>query len=154
MNGIVSCVKCSRFRPLESYPNTLTSPYQANSQEINELNIRRQMELEIISELDKNDIDSMYYLVHANWINKWKEFIFNKKSEINNSPLGILPPGPITNNLLYIDPECSILRQKLRAAIDYRGLNHKVWEAYLNMYGGGPTIARRKLNIYEENKKN
>jgi DUSP domain len=149
---IVICEKCRCFRPLESYPNIINNPSSVTAQEIHELNLRRQMELQTISELDKNDFQSMFYLIHAGWINKWKEFVFNK-SESSSSPAGVLPPGPISNHLLFTDSECKIPKPKLKAAIDYRGLNERVWEAYYNIYGGGPVLIRKKLTIYEENKK-
>ena len=38
---------------------------------------------------------------------------------------------------------------KLKPAVHYRGVNKKVWEAYMFIYGGGPQIVRKTLNIYE-----
>ena len=152
IDGAVVCKKCEGFRPLESYPNLLHSPERATEQEINELNTRRQIELQIISALDTNAKQEVYYLIHSNWINKWKDFIFNK-AEGTDPARGSLPPGPISNDQLFVDSECKKLRPKLRAAIDYRGINNKVWEAYHSIYGGGPVIIRKKLNIYEESRK-
>lgn len=42
------------------------------------------------------------------------------------------------------------LRLKLKPVAHYRGVNEKVWQAYYKIYGGGPALARRKLNIYDE----
>ena len=65
LDRIISCVSCSAFKPLEAYPNILKNPDMVTSQEIDELNERRQIEFETISELDKNDIQDKYYLIHA-----------------------------------------------------------------------------------------
>jgi hypothetical protein len=34
--------------------------------------------------------------------------------------------------------------------IHYRGVNKSVWDAFLKIYGGGPSIARKALDIYSE----
>ncbi|OMJ92932.1 hypothetical protein SteCoe_4141 [Stentor coeruleus] len=151
VDGCIACTKCSAFRPLTTYPNLLSNPEHTSKQEIHELHLRRQSELQTISELDKNEAQGVFYLIHANWITKWKEFVFNK----NQNPgfqAGALPPGPITNHLLFEDSECKVLKLKLKAAMDYRGLNEKVWQAYHRIYGGGPMIVRKRLNIYDEPK--
>lgn len=150
--GLVTCTTCNTFRPLESYPNLLTDPENATVQEIYELNVRRDIELQTIRELDNDEKKNVYYLIHSDWIKKWKEFIFNK-SEDNKIGARVLPPGPISNHLLFSDLECKKLKPKLRAAIDYRGLSDKVWQVYYQTYGGGPIIVRKKLNIYDEAKK-
>ncbi len=32
--------------------------------------------------------------------------------------------------------------------MDYRGVNEFVWEAYWRIYGGGPAIVRKVMDIY------
>ena len=148
LEGQIQCTQCTAFRPLESYPNLIDNPQNATQTEIEELNLRRELELEEIKRLDEHYLTSNWYIVNAEWINQWKSFIFNEK---NTSELGKLPPGPISNNLLFKDPSNpSELKPKLKPAVHYRGVNYKVWKAYLKTYGGGPQIVRKKLNIYDE----
>lgn len=151
VDGCIACTKCSAFRPLSSYPNLLSNSEHITQQEIHELHLRRQCELQTISELDKNEVQGEFYLIHANWITRWKEFVFNK-NQMPGFQAGALPPGPITNNMLFEDLERKVFKLKLKAAVDYRGLNEKVWQAYHRIYGGGPVIVRKRLNIYDESK--
>jgi hypothetical protein len=38
----------------------------------------------------------------------------------------------------------------LKKAVNYRGVNEQVWLSYYKIYGGGPVIARKTLNLYDE----
>jgi hypothetical protein len=150
------CEVCQNFRPLDTYPSLLTQPEKATQMEINELGKRRQMELQIISELDTGNEVSDWYLINTEWITQWKCFVFNKPSSYTeqnslNQTIGVLPPGPISNHKLFTDPRNPVtLRPQLKAVTNYRGVNERVWKAYFKFYGGGPVIVRRKLNIYQE----
>lgn len=146
-DGSIACSACKHFRPISSYPRLSSHPSLASDQELHELNLRRQLEIQKISQLDKIDPKGKYYLIHTGWFNKWKEFVLSKNSE--NKQSIILPPGQITNHLLFEDSQFKVIKSGLRAVNDYRGLNEEVWNAYLDIYGGGPTILRKKLNIYE-----
>ena len=33
---------------------------------------------------------------------------------------------------------------------DYRGVNQKIWEHWVKIYGGGPEIPRKSVDIYED----
>ena len=146
-DGQISCQSCKLFRPIETYPHLSKHPALASKQELHELNLRRQTEIQKISKLDKIDPKGKFYLIHAGWVNKWKEFVLNKSHDKQQSC--ILPPGPICNHLLFEDEDCRAVKRKLKAAIDYRGLNKEVWVAYLEIYGGGPEIVRNKVSIYD-----
>lgn len=146
-DGQISCQSCKLFRPIETYPHLSKHPSMASEQELHELNLRRQTEIHKISKLDKIDPKGKFYLIHAGWVNKWKEFVLNKSHDKQQNC--VLPPGPICNHLLFEDVDCSVVKRKLKAAIDYRGLNKEVWVAYLEIYGGGPEIVRNKVSIYD-----
>lgn len=66
--------------------------------------------------------------------------------------LGILPPGPISNNKLLRKTKDNtfVPRTKLEKLEDYRGVNEFVWETFERVYGGGPAITRQDLDIYSE----
>jgi hypothetical protein len=61
---------------------------------------------------------------------------------------GALPPGPIANHKLLRKsgeplPNLKRIRQ-------YRGINSKVWNFLFGIYGGGPAIRRKTLDLYDE----
>ncbi|CAG9332517.1 unnamed protein product [Blepharisma stoltei] len=156
-DGEILCTKCECFRPLESYPNLISNPNNATQQEIIEIQKRREIELEMISNLDvQSEEQGLWYIINADWIADWKNFIFNKTTRSSryispNEKIGVLPPGPITNNKLFTNPENPVeIKSKLKPVAHYRGVNENVWNLYLKIYGGGPEIVRRKLNIYED----
>jgi len=129
---------------------------KASEVEIDELSRRRKAELEMLTTKDSVEISDVFYLINCNWISEWKSFIFNKSSlneeQISpNEKIGTLPPGPISNNELFSTPEDPReLIQGLKKAVNYRGVNEQVWFTYFKIYGGGPVIARRTLNLYDE----
>ena len=59
----------------------------------------------------------------------------------------MLPPGPISNDDLFDGKHR--LKKGLKKVEHYRGVNKQVWETYLQIYGGGPVIERRYLDIYQ-----
>lgn len=87
-----------------------------------------------------------------------------------NKEIGVLPPGPINNNNLFIivksqDAQLNqsdisltspkvIKTRKLRGDLtlneDYRGVNKDVWQLLNKIYGGGPIIVRKRLDIYSK----
>jgi len=146
-DGSITCCVCKHFRPITTYPRLSTHPQQASEQELHELNLRRQLEIQKISQLDKLDHKGRFFLIHTGWFNKWKEFVLSKNTEKKQAV--ILPPGQISNHLLFEDEHFKVIKSNLRAVNDYRGLNEEVWKAYVEIYGGGPEIMRKKLNIYE-----
>ena len=155
-DGEITCRTCKSFRPLSTYPNLLTDPAAATTKEVEELQARRKAELELISQLDSQEPTGVWYIINSDWITEWKNFIFNKPSHnrlqnSTNKNIGTLPTGPISNSRLFVNPDNPTeLKPKLKPVAHYRGVNERVWNTYFKIYGGGPIIARRKLNIYDE----
>mmetsp|Transcript_12358 Transcript_12358/g.23433 ORF Transcript_12358/g.23433 Transcript_12358/m.23433 type:complete len:491 (-) Transcript_12358:61-1533(-) len=157
-DGTIMCSGCRGFRPLSSYPSLLLDPMNATPGEIQEIQSRRELELAMISSLDNSSEaeQTAWYIINADWVSEWKCFIFNKPSHVReqnsiNQEIGVLPPGPISNHKLFRDPLSPLdLRPKLKPVAHYRGVNEKVWQTYVKLYGGGPMICRKRLDIYEE----
>eukprot|EP01137_Pigoraptor_chileana_P037571 Opistho-2@34864 len=100
---------------------------------------RRQYESARISELDRTDGHGGWYLISAQWLNEWHAF---KNSKDPNHR----PPGPVRNtDMLQADGQP---KPKLRAALHYRGIGKEVWEFFVQVYGGGPSIRRANIDIY------
>lgn len=145
--GVINCVHCEKFRPISTYPNISSQSLSVTEQEVKEINLRRTQELEKVRELNDENPQGTYYLIHSEWVNLWKLFIFSK----SKNPLEALPPGPITNFSLFENEECTRLKQNLFPNIDYYPLSPGLWEYYLHNYGGGPTIKRKQAGIYQVN---
>eukprot|EP00916_Digyalum_oweni_P005216 GHVL01009176.1.p1 GENE.GHVL01009176.1~~GHVL01009176.1.p1 ORF type:complete len:460 (+),score=84.30 GHVL01009176.1:200-1579(+) len=79
-------------------------------------------------------------MVSAEWVKAWKDFVLHSAS----------PPGPIDNSVL-VDSD-GIPYSNLIAAKHYKGVNEVIWKYWITRYGGGPVIARRTFNIYEDDK--
>lgn len=144
--GRVQC-ECDRFRPVQSYASL--DKGKVLESDIAEIQLRREIEMEWINKLDEDLEPDTWYLINADWVNAWKAFVLNKstRQRHSNSEVGVLPPGPINNwSLLKEDGD---LKPKLKAAVHYRAINKKVWETYIFIYGGGPEITRKSLNIYD-----
>jgi hypothetical protein len=148
-SGKVQC-ECERFRPLESYPNIIEGKDVASSTEINEIQMRRELEMAWINRLDEDQEPNEWFLINAEWVNAWKSFVLNKspRARLSQSPVGVLPPGPINNWTLL--KENGELKPGLKPAVHYRAINRKVWETYVFIYTGGPEIVKKSLKIYED----
>ncbi|KAA6400696.1 MAG: hypothetical protein EZS28_003777 [Streblomastix strix] len=57
-------------------------------------------------------------------------------------------PGPITNNKLLESDNVTPVPELTHR--DYRGVNKEMWDFLFQIYGGGPEIKRRTLDIYED----
>lgn len=50
----------------------------------------------------------MFFMISSDWLLQWKSFISNKKNDKKfvrvspNPEIGVLPPGPILNDSLFI----------------------------------------------------
>ena len=144
----VQC-RCGKFRPLETYPNLENNVFACTEAEISEVQQRREIEMNLINQLDTTEENGVWYIINAEWVNCWKSFVFNKpiRTGINLPAVGVLPPSFINNHALL--KEHGEPKAKLKPVVHYRGVNKKVWEAYIHIYGGGPPIIRNKINIYE-----
>lgn len=101
---------------------------------------RRFDEGKAIQELDSSSIaeGESWYLIDSNWLHQWNSF----KTGVQP------PPGPISNSRLFKSGNLGVLRDNLSRGIHYRGVNEKVWNYFLGIYGGGPPIKRSTINIY------
>ena len=97
------------------------------------------------------------------------------QNEIRSSPnqrIGILPPGPISNNCLFVnegipyaaemhasvfnDSKSPKANRSSKMAVkhnlvnekDYKTVKKEVWDKFSKIYGGGPAIIREKPYIY------
>ena len=76
------------------------------------------------------------------------------KSRVKFSPnkeIGILPPGPIDNQVFY-DSQGEV-KQELELNKDYRGVNIDVWKSLSKIYQGGPLVVRSEMDIYSKDLK-
>ena len=131
------CATCNSFRPLETYPNILTSPLtvffihtlfshiyiyisiilQVTNMEVEAVEFRRKEERQLISGLEKEGGE--FYMINSKWLKEWKSFVFNKAmggdvSKSINKRIGIFPPGPISNHELFVlNPEKRELKSNL-----------------------------------------
>ncbi len=62
---------------------------------------------------------------------------------------GALPPGPISNHLLLKQNGDPIQNLRPGRVGHYRGINSRVWDVFVGIYGGGPLLIRRTLDIYD-----
>lgn len=101
------------------------------------LQIRRKLEEKEVSILDSLTIPKGHYwhLIHSEWLKLWHNF-----------KQGDDVPGLISNHLL-LDQDSKPLKG-LRKAVDYRGVNRRVWNYFYERYGGGPVIIRHCIDIY------
>lgn len=70
-----------------------------------------------------------------------------------NPKIGVLPPGPISNDDLFIKvidgkDATTQIKDGLELNKHYRGVNKEVWQIFHRMYGGGPIVIREELDIY------
>jgi hypothetical protein len=85
-----------------------------------------------------------FYMIHSKWLQQWRAFVTEEGER----------PGPISNAELLCpsadDPLMLVPKEELVKAKDYRGLHGPVWGGLLKLYGGGPPILRKTMNIYAE----
>jgi Ubiquitin carboxyl-terminal hydrolase/DUSP domain len=95
---------------------------------------------------EASDDHLRWFLMSEWWLNRWRNFI-NNSGPSDGSGRGILPPGPIDNARLLDKSGHPLPNQ--RAIIHYRGVNYKVWRFLSSIYGGGPLLKRKEINLYE-----
>jgi len=89
---------------------------------------------------------SRWFIVSEWWLSRWRNFI-NNGGPSDGTGRGTLPPGPIDNARL-LDKAGNPLPNQ-RAAVHYRGVNVRVWRFLHGVYGGGPVLRRKEINLYE-----
>lgn len=138
-NLVASHGECSGLAPLR-----MARPCARCAEESVALIERRKREEEDIQALDTSSIKSgeHWYLISSEWLLHWGQF---KAGEA-------LPPGPICNDLLLIPGGGNVAEQEPRPNLvrgtHYRGVNKRVWDYFVRIYGGGPAIIRKNINIY------
>ena len=131
-----------------STSSTKNLTQKQNSKESSET---RNKEMEDILNLDTVDntptgMDgSVWYIMSESWLRSWRHYVFG----VQSAPR----PGSVDNwALLESHDENDFKKQKakegLRQVEDYRGVNRMVWEYFVNIYGGGPAIVRKDLDIH------
>lgn len=144
--GVIICNNCEKFRPINTYSSISNQFSVVSENELKEINMRRAQELQKVKVLNEENREGVFYLIHAEWVNCWKSFIF---FGTKNFEFGPLPPGPISNFLLFENEECTILRQGLLPNLDYYPINSGLWDYFFHNYGGGPIIKRKQTGIYQ-----
>ena len=113
----------------------------------------RENEKNAISALDaraaaeSSDSDP-FFLIHFAWLAKWRKFIAGSSDR----------PGPISNWVLFrvdddvktVRDDPALLKPNLKRGVDYKGMHYIVWKGLFDIYGGGPQIARKTLDIYDQ----
>jgi CRP-like cAMP-binding protein len=100
---------------------------------------RREVEKAQIQALDKTKKVQHWFIIDAEWLQEWRSYVQGGKR-----------PGPI-NNAHMLEANSSgvyVARAGLTKAHDYRAVNDRVWAFFQRAYGGGPTLARGKVDIY------
>lgn len=100
--------------------------------------MRTVMSLELKSQAPLTKADPVWYLISEAWIRSWREYVRGRKRRRR--------PGPIDNSFLLHSDGRPL--DRLSPVRDYRGLQRDVWEKLHAMYGGGPAIVRRRIDIY------
>lgn len=147
-NEDILCTSCNVFKPLEMYKNLVHQPMKATEEELLYLNKRRKAEKDLIFEKENSkQIDSLWFIISTQWLIHWKCFLSNKtiakvdgndvdfKDQLSiseNPNIGVLPPGPISNSDLFINPnaENPKIRPGLELNKDYRGVTKEVWQIF------------------------
>jgi len=147
--GSISCLHCERLIKPEVIPNILNSPLEATNNDIDSLIMRRKQECKQFHELfNAESLSNKLYMINLEWFLEWKCFVTNDLSEkylVNdkknisiNKTIGVLPPGPISNNKLI--NSSNTLKKNLANNTDYILVNEGLWKFFLLNFGGGPEI--------------
>ena len=111
---------------------------------------------------DENAVrgNDRWYIIDAKWLSRWKAFLFNDPASSSysritryqwgfNGSTGYPPPPPISNSALLL-PDLKTPKLKLKPRIHYRGVSETIFTYLRQRYGGGPTIRRGTLDIYDD----
>lgn len=153
-NNTVKCFTCKRLRKIESFNNILTNPMNCLDNEIELLNQRRQEEKPFLQLISSGQEEEIQYALDSEWFNNWKFFVTNdisekpKKRLSQNQRIGVLPPGPISNNSLF-DKNAkefseSNLKKGLKKNVDYMLIAKNHWKFLVDNYRGGPEVSVMK----------
>lgn len=189
----IICNKCLKFKPITFYPNLAHSPADVTSKELKAIHKRRKLERKLVIEAEKagqslQGQSTVWYIISNKWLYKWKCFIQNEVtlnnffdneewaasiSLSNNSEIGVLPPGLISNEedlfeeisensgandspqeINGVIPPGKAIKKDLRVNINYRAVNPYVWYIFYVNYGGVlgasqvPSLPREAIDMY------
>jgi ubiquitin carboxyl-terminal hydrolase 20/33 len=94
-----------------------------------------------ITLLDRQEIgeNEAWYLINKPWLDDWRAFVLRRTRQE--------PPGPIDNSILLQSDGAP--KQGLKRGVDYRGVTKEVWDYFISIYSGGPSITRKRIDIYD-----
>jgi hypothetical protein len=95
----------------------------------------RAAELRRIEQLDCKGAEEQgktWYIVEAEFMTAWVAWVKGKPGKV--------APTTIRNTMLLSQDDARTARAGLEIVTHYRRLNKEVWEAFVDMYGGGPAI--------------
>eukprot|EP00792_Barthelona_sp_PAP020_P009492 TRINITY_DN3299_c0_g1_i1.p1 TRINITY_DN3299_c0_g1~~TRINITY_DN3299_c0_g1_i1.p1 ORF type:complete len:695 (-),score=139.08 TRINITY_DN3299_c0_g1_i1:530-2614(-) len=127
-----------------SSPDIMRSPrrqLKASDDENTKLAKRRLYERELLYGADTVYSD-VWYIIDEKWLSEWRKFC--APNSTSN------PPGPISNDRLFLDDDNKVISPGLRKLYDYRGVCPQVFKIFYQIYGGGPPIVRRYIDIYSD----
>jgi len=105
---------------------------------------RRTKEREMLLSLKAGDKEpqDQWYLISSHWLRKWRSWSRHDSAED--------PPGPISNDdLMHGESPGWELNRELRPEKHYRAINHRAWQALVDIYDGGPAIVADRIDIKE-----
>ena len=89
-------------------------------------------------EADNLIYKGLWYLVSAQWLEQWRNW--SRRNSLSARP------GPINNELFFTST--GKLKQHLQITADYRGVSSHTWDYLYGLYGGGPVVCRRVVDIF------
>jgi len=98
---------------------------------------KEKKEIQLIDAQCKSSEDEPWYLISEKWLNNWRKFINDDDTS---------PPGEVTNSDL-VDSN-GVPFPNLRPKKNYRAVTKEVWDYFINIYGGGPPVIRKIVDIY------
>eukprot|EP00940_MAST-03C_sp_MAST-3C-sp2_P002342 g2342.t1 len=121
---------------------------QAREKEMNDI-----LQLDVMENTPTGEWPSLWYIMSEKWLRVWRTYVFSKEDKPRPGPLDnatlLEPlPGGATDEdgaIAMRDPKPNLVK-----VTDYRGVNRHVYSYFRKVYGGGPAIVRKELNIYAE----
>jgi hypothetical protein len=135
---------------------------QATAPDIDLLIMRRKEECrEFHEKFNHKVLNDKQYMIDIEWFLNWKCFVTNDLSErflsnskkliSNNQNIGVLAPGPLSNQNL-IDNQKNVKKNLKNVKInlnkneDYVTVNDSLWKFFMKNYGGGPEVPLKTEN--------
>ncbi|CAI2387817.1 unnamed protein product [Moneuplotes crassus] len=150
----LSCSACLTPRPIECYESFFKNYMYATEGDIRILEERQKSENDLICALNEpSPKDRTYYAMSESWVSLWEHYIKQRSESYNLQTKDdiklvdyISHPGQINNQGLLKKPA----EGQVPNSSEYRIVNPRVWNAFFQIYGGGPKIHRREKKINSE----